>query len=192
MLTFRENCGILIDMGKCGARFGAMFAAPRTGRFFPHSERRQQSTMRISVKGRYALAAITVIAQRAQSQENVTVSSISDELGISKIYLEQVFSQLKREGLLLSVKGPRGGYQLARAPSKITAWDVLTTLESSLTEKTENTVGDSVPEIEMALQSLVFEPLNETLRSRLSEITIQGILDFSDKQKTQQAFMLNL
>jgi Rrf2 family protein len=148
--------------------------------------------MRISVKGRYALAAVTVIAQRAQSRENVTVSSISDGLGISKIYLEQVFSQLKREGLLLSVKGPRGGYQLARSPSKITAWDVLTTLESGLTEKTENTVGDSVPEIEMALQSLVFEPLNETLRSRLSEITLQEILDYADKQKTQQAFMLNL
>ncbi|MDR2296142.1 MAG: Rrf2 family transcriptional regulator [Clostridiales Family XIII bacterium] len=148
--------------------------------------------MRISVKGRYALAAVTVIARRAQSQENVTVSSISDELGISKIYLEQVFSQLKRDGLLLSVKGPRGGYQLARSPSKITAWDVLTTLESSLTEKTEKTVEDSVPEIEMALQTLVFEPLNALLRSRLSEITLQEILDFSDKQKTQQAFMLNL
>jgi Rrf2 family protein len=148
--------------------------------------------MRISVKGRYALAAVTVIAQRAQSRENVTVSSISDELGISKIYLEQVFSQLKREGLLLSVKGPRGGYQLARPPSKITGWDVLTTLESSLTEKTENTVGDSVPELEMALQTLVFEPLNEALRARLSEITVQEILDYSDKQKTQQAFMLNL
>ncbi|MDR1573230.1 MAG: Rrf2 family transcriptional regulator [Clostridiales Family XIII bacterium] len=148
--------------------------------------------MRISVKGRYALAAVTVIAQRAQSRENVTVSSISDELGISKIYLEQVFSQLKREGLLLSVKGPRGGYQLARSPSKITAWNVLTTLESGLTEKTENTVGDSVPEIEMALQSLVFEPLNEALRTRLSEITLQEILDYADKQKTQQAFMLNL
>jgi Rrf2 family protein len=148
--------------------------------------------MRISVKGRYALAAVTVIAQRAQSRENVTVSSISEELGISKIYLEQVFSQLKREGLLLSVKGPRGGYQLARSPSKITAWDVLTTLESGLTEKTENTVGDSVPEIEMSLQSLVFEPLNDVLRSRLSEITMQEILDYSEKQKTQQAFMLNL
>jgi hypothetical protein len=44
----------------------------------------------------------------------------------------------------------------------------------------------------MALQSLVFEPLNETLQTRLSGITLQEILDFSDKQKTQQAFMLNL
>ncbi|MDR2088070.1 MAG: Rrf2 family transcriptional regulator [Clostridiales Family XIII bacterium] len=148
--------------------------------------------MRISVKGRYALAAVTVIAQRAQSQENVTVSSISEELGLSKIYLEQVFSQLKRDGLLLSVKGPRGGYRLARAPSKITAWDVLTALESSLTEKTENTVGDSAPEIETALRSIVFGPLDDALRSRLSEITLREILDFSDKQRTQQAFMLNL
>jgi Rrf2 family protein len=155
-------------------------------------ERRNRVTMRISVKGRYALAAVTVIAQRAQSRENVTVSSISDELGISKIYLEQVFSQLKKEGLLLSVKGPRGGYQLARPPSKITAWEVLTALESSLTEKTEKTVGDNAPEIELALQFLVFEPLNEALRSRLSEITVRELLDYTDKQKTQQAFMLNL
>jgi Rrf2 family protein len=148
--------------------------------------------MRISVKGRYALAAVTVIAQRAQSRENVTVSSISEELGISKIYLEQVFSQLKKEGVLLSVKGPRGGYQLARSPVKITAWEVLTALESSLTEKTENTVEGNAPEIELALQSLVFEPLDEALRSRLSEITVREILDYTDKQKTQQAFMLNL
>jgi Rrf2 family protein len=148
--------------------------------------------MRISVKGRYALASVTVIARRAQSRENVTVSSISEELGISKIYLEQVFSQLKREGLLLSVKGPRGGYQLSRPPSKITAWDVLTTLESGLAEHTETTVGDNVLEIEMALQTLVFEPLDDAIRSRLSQITVQQILDYSDKQKTQQAFMLNL
>jgi Rrf2 family protein len=148
--------------------------------------------MRISVKGRYALAAVTVIAQRAQSRENVTVSSISEELGISKIYLEQVFSQLKKEGLLLSVKGPRGGYQLARAASRITAWEVLTALEAGLTEQTENTVGDSSPEIEIALQSLVFEPLNAALKEALGKVTMRDILDYSDKQKTQQAFMLNL
>ncbi|MDR2133447.1 MAG: Rrf2 family transcriptional regulator [Clostridiales Family XIII bacterium] len=148
--------------------------------------------MRISVKGRYALAAVTVIAQKAQSLENVTVSRISEELGLSKIYLEQVFSQLKREGLLLSVKGPRGGYRLTRSPSKITAWDVLTALESGLTEKTESTVEDSAPEIETALRVIVFDPLDDMLRARLSEITLRDILDFSDEQKTQQSFMLNL
>ncbi|MDR3294236.1 MAG: Rrf2 family transcriptional regulator [Clostridiales Family XIII bacterium] len=148
--------------------------------------------MRISVKGRYALAAVTVIAQRAQSRENVTVSSISDELGISKIYLEQVFSQLKKEGLLLSVKGPRGGYQLSRAPSKITVWDLLATLEAGLTEQTENTVGESAPDIEIALQTLVFAPLNTGLQEALRQVTVQDLLDYSEKQKTQQAFMMNL
>jgi Rrf2 family protein len=148
--------------------------------------------MRISVKGRYALAAMTVVAHRAQSRENVTVSSVSEELGISKIYLEQVFSQLKKDGLLISVKGPRGGYQLARPPSKISAWEVLTALESSLTEETENTVGDNVPEIETALRTLVFKPMDDALKSRLSETTVQEILDYSDKQKMSQAFMMNL
>jgi Rrf2 family protein len=179
---------------------GGYPAAPGSGRrpggarvaFAPVYQEAKESTMRISVKGRYALAAVTVIAQRAQSRENVTVSSISEELGISKIYLEQVFSQLKKEGLLLSVKGPRGGYQLSRALSKITVWEVLTTLEAGLTERTENTVGDSSPEIELALQSMVFEPLDAALKAALDKITVQDLLDYSDKQKAQQAFMLNL
>ena len=148
--------------------------------------------MRISVKGRYALAAVTVIARRAQTRENITVSSISDDLGISKIYLEQVFSQLKKEGLLLSVKGPRGGYQLSRTPSKISAWEVLTAIEAGLTEQTENTVNASAPDIEIALQSAVFAPLDAALRDCLGGVSVQDILDYSDKQKTQQAFMLNL
>jgi Rrf2 family protein len=148
--------------------------------------------MRISVKGRYALAAITVIAAKAQSKENVTVSSISEELGISKIYLEQVFSQLKKNNILLSVKGPRGGYQLSCPASSINVWNVLNTLESSLTEKTEDTVRDSSPAIETALQSIVFAPLNGALQDCLSSISIQDLLDCTQKQMSQQAYMLNM
>ncbi|MDR1572470.1 MAG: Rrf2 family transcriptional regulator [Clostridiales Family XIII bacterium] len=148
--------------------------------------------MRISVKGRYALAAVTVIAQRAQSRENITVSSISEVLGISKIYLEQVFSQLKKDGLLLSVKGPRGGYQLSRPASRISAWDVLAALEAGMTEQTENTVGESAPDIEIALQSTVFAPLDAALVACLGGVSVQDILDYSDTQRAQQSFMLNL
>ena len=52
--------------------------------------------MRVSAKSRYALAALTTMAMQENSRECVTVISISERLGISKIYLEQVFSLLKR------------------------------------------------------------------------------------------------
>ena len=87
--------------------------------------------MRISAKGRYALAAAISMAQQHGTGEYITVISISEKLGISKIYLEQVFSLLKRAGLVTSVKGAQGGYQLSRMPGQITALDLLMAVETS-------------------------------------------------------------
>ncbi|MDR0570580.1 MAG: Rrf2 family transcriptional regulator [Clostridiales Family XIII bacterium] len=148
--------------------------------------------MRISVKGRYALAAVTVIAARARNRENVTVSSISEELGISRIYLEQVFSQLKKDGILVSEKGPRGGYQLSSSPSSLTVWDILNTLETGLSEQTEETVRDAAPELELALGDVVYAPLSAALRECLSGISVQDLLDGAEVQRGQQAYMLNI
>ncbi|MEI6102174.1 MAG: Rrf2 family transcriptional regulator, partial [Eubacteriales bacterium] len=81
--------------------------------------------MRISAKSRYALAAITYMAIIDNKKECVTVISISEQLGISKIYLEQVFSLLKRAKLVVSIKGAQGGYRLAKPAVKIAIADVL-------------------------------------------------------------------
>ncbi|MDR2156672.1 MAG: Rrf2 family transcriptional regulator [Clostridiales Family XIII bacterium] len=147
--------------------------------------------MRISVKGRYALASVITIAEESERDRNVSVNSIAETLGISKIYLEQVFAQLKKTKLLTSVKGPKGGYRLARSPSKITAWEVLSALELSLNEKPESTVGESAPEIEMAIRSLIFEPLDASIKERLNGVTLRDLLDFVEGQESNRAFMLN-
>ena len=73
--------------------------------------------MRISARGRYALAATTSMAARYQTGENITVVSLSERLGISKIYLEQVFSLLKKADIVSSQKGAQGGYRLCRPPA---------------------------------------------------------------------------
>ena len=91
--------------------------------------------MKISTKGRYALASAIHIAQFYGSNEAITLISISESLGISKIYLEQVFALLKRGGIVISVKGAQGGYQLAKSPQQITAYDILSATEASLFEK---------------------------------------------------------
>ena len=77
--------------------------------------------MKISAKGRYGLAAMTYLARSYAAGAPVTIISISEKLGISKIYLEQVFSLLKRARLVNSIKGSQGGYQLSRAPRAIKA-----------------------------------------------------------------------
>jgi Rrf2 family protein len=148
--------------------------------------------MKISVKGRYALAATIQVAEWSARGENVSVNSVADRLGVSKIYLEQVFGQLKKAELFTSVKGPKGGYRLARRPADITVWDILSTIEQGLTEKTENTVTGEAPEIELVMKTVIYEPLDETVRKLLEDVTVSDLLDEVKAQEEQSAFMLNM
>lgn len=68
--------------------------------------------MRLTTKGRYAVTAMLDIALHRE-QGPVSVVDIADRQDISAAYLEQLFSKLKRSGLLQSVRGPGGGYELA-------------------------------------------------------------------------------
>lgn len=148
--------------------------------------------MRISVKGRYALAAIITVAQESDRGVNVSVNSIAEQLGISKIYLEQVFAQLKKSELLNSVKGPRGGYKLTKSPVKTTVWEVLVSLEAGLPEQPEDTVSENAPDVEAAMLQMVFEPLDRAIRETLGGITIQDLVDSAAKNSPDQFYMMNM
>ncbi len=145
--------------------------------------------MRISVKGRYALAAMIDLGRSYPINEHVTVISISDRLGISKIYLEQVFALLKRAHLVQSVKGSQGGYKLTRLPKEISVFDILSAVENSLFDQTEETVKSNAPEVEAAMRLSVFAPLDETVKTNLAQITLEDLILESEKQKTNQAPM---
>jgi Rrf2 family protein len=145
--------------------------------------------MRISAKGRYALASTTFMAQNYNSNEYITLISISDKLGISKIYLEQVFSLLKHGQIVHSIKGSQGGYQLARAPKQITAYDVLHSVELSLFENVEETLKGTFPEIEAAMNLVIHHPLDHAIRSTLQGTTLYDLVSESEKHKADQSFM---
>lgn len=145
--------------------------------------------MRISVKGRYGLAAMINMASYHDSGEHITVISISEKLGISKIYLQQVFSLLKREGLVNSIKGAQGGYRLSRMPQQITVFDILSTVEPLLFEKTEETIPDKAPEIEKAMQLSAFNILDEVVRDTLKKITLSDLLTAAEQYKSEDEFM---
>jgi len=145
--------------------------------------------MRISSKGRYGLAAMISIAQLGSGGEFVTVVSIADKLGISKIYLEQVFSLLKRAKLVTSIKGSQGGYQLSRSSDKITAYDILQAVETSLFDKTERSVSDKSPEIENSLTRLIWDKMDITITHVLKEVTLDDLVTESEKNMADDQFM---
>jgi len=145
--------------------------------------------MRISSKGRYALVAMVSMAQSADNGKHITVISISERFGISKIYLEQVFSLLKRGSLVTSVKGAQGGYQLTRTPQQITAFEILSAIESSLFEETEDTVLENSPAIERAIRQSVFKPLDNAIENALKATTLSDLVNEAEKYSDDQNLM---
>jgi Rrf2 family protein len=148
--------------------------------------------MRLSAKGRYALAALVEIARQTQRGEIVSLVSISERLGISKIFLEQTAASLKKSGIIKSTKGAKGGYQLTREANKISAFDVLAAVENTLFEKAGDTVSMQSPATETALREKVFDRLDQAIEVCLSSVTIQDLLECADRQNSAQAFMLNI
>lgn len=86
--------------------------------------------MKLSTKGRYAMVALADIALSGD-KGLVTLSEISKRQSISLPYLEQLFVKLRRAQLVSSVRGPGGGYQLAKAPSDIRVCDVLQAVDET-------------------------------------------------------------
>ena len=143
--------------------------------------------MKISAKGRYGLVAMTHLAQNFNSGTPITIISISNKLGISKIYLEQVFSLLKRGKLVNSIKGSQGGYQLAKKPSDVTVFEILSAIEISLMEPT--TSESKFLELDKAINELVYKPLDEKIFDHLKSITLEDILNAVNKELDTSSLM---
>jgi len=130
--------------------------------------------MRISSKGRYAIAALTEMACDV-TNHYITVATLARRLDISKVYLEQVFSLLKRGGLVLSGKGAQGGYLLNNKPEHITVYNILSPIELSLSERTERATEGLSPEMGTTVDELVFRRLDEAIFKTLTSITLADL-----------------
>ena len=87
--------------------------------------------MKLSTKGRYAVVAMADIAL-SKKENLITLGEISKRQNISMAYLEQLFVKLRRAELVFSVRGPGGGYKLAKPPQQIRIVDILTAVEESV------------------------------------------------------------
>ncbi len=89
--------------------------------------------MKLSTKGRYAMVALVDIAMNSgDSDALVTLGDIAKRQDISLPYLEQLFVKLRRDKLVVSVRGPGGGYRLARVPSDIRVVEILAAVDETV------------------------------------------------------------
>lgn len=136
--------------------------------------------MNLSKKSRYGINALIDLAVYARNQ-CVQLSSIAERNKISVKYLEQIFSGLRRAGLVKSIKGPQGGYLLAKSPESITVADVIYALDGSYLLEDERSVVSGADEkgISTAIQKLLIEQMNDQTDKLLKQLTLKTLVDSS-------------
>ncbi len=139
--------------------------------------------MRLSSKGQYALEAMVALAT-ADPDKSLSVRAVSGLTGISEAYLEQIFANLKRDGLVESVRGTQGGYLLSKQSERITISAILEAGEGSIAPVRCVESGKAhCDEYETCLTRFLWADLLMTIRSVTDRITLADILVFwQDKE----------
>ncbi len=131
--------------------------------------------MKISTKGRYGLRSMLDLAVNSNG-DHVSLNSIAERQNISPNYLEQVFSTLRKSGLVNSVKGAQGGYTLADSPSRISVGSILRALEGNLTVTGENEDIEARNQIEYCLRTNVWDAINSSVNNVVDSITLEDLV----------------
>ncbi len=130
--------------------------------------------MRLSTKAQYAVRAL-VSLNLASGGNPVTIKDISEREKISLTYLEQLFVKLRRGQIVKSVRGPGGGYLLARAADQIRVDQIIDTVEEILVPVScMNDDGSCGCDLECATQS-VWQGLGNQIRTFLASMTLEDL-----------------
>ena len=139
--------------------------------------------MRLTTKGRFAVTAMLDLAIRG-GKSPVTLSSISDRQKISLSYLEQLFGKLRRNNIVESVRGPGGGYYLARPAGKISIAEIVVSVDEPLDATKCGGMGNCQGEDSPCLTHDLWMGLNEKILDYLESVTLQQMVDSHNKKGT--------
>ena len=156
--------------------------------------------MRLSTKGRYAVMAMTDLARRqaeADGGRAVALAEIAARQQISLSYLEQLFARLRRKGLVVSARGPGGGYRLAREACDTAIADIVLAVDEPLRatrcglSKTGG-VGKSAPKGCMAggaqcLTHDLWEEMGRQIHGYLASVSVADVLNGKLKDRVQKS-----
>jgi len=134
--------------------------------------------MRISTRGRYALRAMVDLALHA-SGGPILRQDIAERQGISADYVAQLFRRLRAAGLVEAVKGPGGGYRLARGAEMIRAGDVVRAVEGPVAVVHCTIPGDepTCQRVGRCVTHLLWKRLSETMQEFLDSVTLKDLCD---------------
>ena len=132
--------------------------------------------MKLSTRGRYATRAMLDLAVNYE-QEPVVLSEVAGRQQISEQYLEQLISPLKIAGLVRSIRGPNGGFILAKSPSLISVGDIIQAVEGSTTLVDCVADPQTCSRANDCLTREIWLKATEAINDVFGSITLQGLMD---------------
>ena len=143
--------------------------------------------MKLSTKGRYAVMAMVDLARHAQAKP-VSLSDIAARQEISLSYLEQLFARLRRAGLVKSVRGPGGGYRLAREACETAVAEIVLAVDEPI--RATRCVGAGSPKGcmikgERCITHHLWEDLGQEIHRYLASVSLEDVI----QNRTGQARM---
>jgi Rrf2 family iron-sulfur cluster assembly transcriptional regulator len=131
--------------------------------------------MRLTTKGRFAVTAMMDLAMH-HGGGPVTLAEISRRQKISLSYLEQLFGKLRRHALVESVRGPGGGYHLAKDMGKLTVADIILAVDEPI-DATQCGGKENCHDDQKCLTHDLWAALNERIFSYLESVTLRALVD---------------
>ncbi len=140
--------------------------------------------MKLTSKGRYAVTAMLDVAIHAENGP-VPLSEISERQSISLSYLEQLFSLLRKNGLVSSVRGPGGGYRLGKCSANIVVADVINAVDESVDATKCHGVGNCQGG-QKCLTHNLWRDLSNRIADFLGGITLAELIQQGDVQQVSE------
>lgn len=133
--------------------------------------------LRLSTRCQYGVRAMFEVA-KGYPESPITIKEISKRQDVSVAFLEQILNKLRKAGLIVSVKGPGGGYILSRSPEKISIGEILLELEGpvGITACTDP-LGEGCNRVEGCVTALLWRALGEKIEGFLHTIKLSDLLD---------------
>ncbi|HEY0907389.1 MAG TPA: Fe-S cluster assembly transcriptional regulator IscR [Methylophilus sp.] len=131
--------------------------------------------MRLTTKGRFAVTAMLDIALY-EAEKPVTLAGISERQSISLSYLEQLFSRLRKQGLVSSVRGPGGGYRIAKHHHEISVSDIITAVDEQI-DATQCGGHENCHEEGRCMTHDLWASLNDKILEYLSGVSLADMVD---------------
>lgn len=136
--------------------------------------------VRLTTKGRYAVTAMLDLALH-QGEGSIALADIADRQGISLSYLEQLFAKLRRRGLVISARGPGGGYRLARSPHAIRVSEIIAAVDEGVDTTRCGGAGNCRGDGPCLTHDL-WRELSEHIQGYLNQISLQTLVERHQRQ----------